>query len=133
MKPILNPGERILLPRSDLARKMLVDTLVQMGMEVDEVIAYRTVKVNRFNDEILEKIKDKSIHIITFTSSSTVKNFMELIEDKRELEGIKLASIGPVTTRTLAEYGFTPDIEAKNYTIQGLFDAIVESVNKEVG
>lgn len=133
LKPILNPGERILLPRSDLARKMLVDTLVQMGMEVDEVIAYRTVKVNRFNDEILEKIKDKSIHIITFTSSSTVKNFMELIEDKRELEGIKLASIGPVTTKTLAEYGFTPDIEAKNYTIQGLFDAIVESVNKEVG
>ncbi len=131
LQPLLQPGERILLPRSDLARKVLVDALVQMGMQVDEVIAYYTKKVDRFDAEILEKLRDKSIHIVTFTSSSTVKNFMELIGDVALLQGIKLASIGPVTTKTLAEFGLTPDIEAKDYTIAGLYDAIVEAVHKE--
>lgn len=130
LKPLLSPGERILLPRSDLARKVLVDTLEEMGMHVDEVVAYHTVKVNRFDNEIIEKIKDKSIHVVTFTSSSTVKNFMELIGDKTILEGIKLASIGPVTTKTLKDFGLTPDIEAVDYTIQGLFNAIVEAIHK---
>ena len=131
LKPLLTPGEKILLPRSDLARTLLVDTLGEMGMEVEEVIAYRTKKVDRFNEEILEKLRDKSIHIVTFTSSSTVKNFMALIGDPAILEGIRLASIGPVTTKTLAEFGLTPDIEASDYTIKGLFNAIVETVNKE--
>ena len=131
LKPLLQPGERILLPRSDLARDVLVDVLKQMGMIVDEVIAYRTKKVDRFNAEIIEKIKDKSIKIVTFTSSSTVKNFMSFIEDKSILEGIKLASIGPITSKTLKEFGFEPDIEAEEYTIKGLYDAIVAYVNKE--
>lgn len=131
LKPLLNFGEKILLPRSDLARTLLVDTLRDLGMKVDEVVAYRTKKVDRFNDEILEKLRDKSIHIVTFTSSSTVKNFMELVGDKEILEGIRLASIGPVTTKTLAEFGLTPDIEATDYTIKGLFNAIVGTVNKE--
>ena len=131
LKPLLTPGEKILLPRSDLARTLLVDTLGEMGMEVEEVIAYRTKKVDRFNEEILEKLRDKSIHIVTFTSSSTVKNFMALIGDPAILEGIRLASIGPVTTKTLEEFGLTPDIEASDYTIKGLFNAIVETVNKE--
>ena len=131
LKPLLNFGEKILLPRSDLARTLLMDTLRDLGMKVDEVVAYRTKKVDRFNDEILEKLRDKSIHIVTFTSSSTVKNFMELVGDKEILEGIRLASIGPVTTKTLAEFGLTPDIEATDYTIKGLFNAIVETVNKE--
>ena len=131
LKPLLQPGEKILLPRSDLARQVLVDTLLAMGMQVDEVVAYRTKKVDRFNEEILEKLREKSIHMVTFTSSSTVKNFMELVGDPQILEGIRLASSGPVTTKTLAEFGLTPDIEASEYTIQGLFDAIVASVNKE--
>ena len=131
LKPLLNFGEKILLPRSDLARTLLVDTLRDLGMKVDEVVAYRTKKVDRFTDEILEKLRDKSIHIVTFTSSSTVKNFMELVGDKEILEGIRLASIGPVTTKTLAEFGLAPDIEATDYTIKGLFNAIVETVNKE--
>lgn len=131
LKPLLQPGEKILLPRSDLARQVLVDTLLAIGMQVDEVVAYRTKKVDRFNEEILEKLREKSIHMVTFTSSSTVKNFMELVGDPQILEGIRLASIGPVTTKTLAEFGLTPDIEASEYTIQGLFDAIVASVNKE--
>lgn len=132
LKPILKPGERILLPRSDLARKVLVDTLIEMGMQVDEVVAYHTKKVDRFDEEVIEKLREKAIHIVTFTSSSTVKNFMALIDDdKALLEGVKLASIGPVTTKTLADYGLEPDIEASEYTIQGLFEAIVGTVNKE--
>ena len=131
LKPLLSAGERILLPRSDLARTVLVDVLKEMGMEVDEVIAYKTKKVDRFNEELIEKIKDKSMHIITFTSSSTVKNFMEIVEDRSLLDGVLLASIGPITTQTLKEFGCTPDIEAKEYTIKGLYDAIVSYVKEE--
>lgn len=131
LKPLLTEGQKILLPRSDLARTVLVNVLKEMGMVVDEVIAYKTKKADRFNDEIIEKLQDKSIHTVTFTSSSTVKNFMEIIEDKSILEGIQLASIGPVTTQTLNEFGLKPDIEAKEYTIQGLFDAIVAAQHKE--
>lgn len=131
LKPLLSPGEKILLPRSDLARQVLVETLRDMGMVVDEVIAYRTKTVDRFDEEIREKLAAHAISIVTFTSSSTVKNFMALIGDTALLEGVKLASIGPVTTKALADYGLTPDIEASDYTIQGLFDAIVEAVNKE--
>lgn len=126
LKPLINPGEKILLPRSDLARTILVDVLKEMKAEVDEVIAYQTVKENLVDDELLEKLNNKSIQIITFTSSSTVHNLMDLIKDKSILEGIILASIGPVTSNTLKEYGLKPQIEAKEYTIDGLFSEIID-------
>lgn len=131
LKPLLKPGEKILLPRSDLARTVLVDVLKELGMVVDEVVAYRTKKVDQFDEQIREKLAEGSIHIVTFTSSSTVKNFMEIVQDPKLLEGVKLASIGPVTTEALQSFGLAPDIEASTYTIQGLFDAIVENVKKE--
>ncbi|MBS3969636.1 MAG: uroporphyrinogen-III C-methyltransferase [Clostridia bacterium] len=123
-------GKKILLPRADIARKILPESLKAMGADVHEVTAYKTVKGNGQLNNVKDLLVNKKINIITFTSSSTVKNFISMF-DKNELpellKGIKLASIGPITTRTAVELGLSIDIEAAEYTLDGLLQAILVS------
>ncbi|MCR3922930.1 MAG: uroporphyrinogen-III C-methyltransferase, partial [Firmicutes bacterium] len=76
----LHPGERILLPRADIARSILPETLQTLGAEVDNVIAYRTIHGNGDAVLLKELLADGMIHYVTFTSSSTVRNFVELLD-----------------------------------------------------
>lgn len=128
LKAFLNPGDKILLPRGDLARPILVESLMEMKMDVNEVITYRTLAENRDQEELLEKLEDKMIHLITFTSSSTVTNFLKIFTDnqrqKELLEGVKIACIGPITAATAEENGLKPDLIAEDYTIDGLIEVI---------
>lgn len=130
LKDKINAGEKVLLPRADLARQVLVDSLVTLGAEVNEVVAYQTVLACHTDTALLlEKLKAKEIHILTFTSSSTVTNFLHLIgENKGLLDGIEIACIGPVTAETAEKAGLHVDIVANQYTIDGLIDAIVKHV-----
>lgn len=130
LKDKINVGEKVLLPRADLARQVLVDSLVTLGAEVNEVVAYQTVLACHTDTALLlEKLKAKEIHILTFTSSSTVTNFLHLIgENKGLLDGIEIACIGPVTAETAEKAGLHVDIVANQYTIDGLIDAIVKHV-----
>jgi uroporphyrinogen-III synthase len=68
-------------------------------------------------------------HLVTFTSSSTVRNFVALLGERESLEGIRLASIGPVTSSTLRELGLPVDLQAKQFTIPGLVKAIVRAMS----
>lgn len=122
----IQPGDKVLVPRADLARQVLIDSLVSMGAEVNEVIAYRTVSADDTDtDMLLEKLQNKEIHLLTFTSSSTVTNFMELMKGHEDLiQGITVACIGPITAETAAKKGLTADIVADSYTIDGLVEAI---------
>lgn len=126
LKDTVAAGEKVLLPRADLARPVLAESLTAMGLDVHEVVAYQTVLADD-NDAILrEKLKNGEIHVVTFTSSSTVKNFMTLIDkDKTLIENIVIACIGPITAQSAREMGLTVHIEAKEYTIDGLVQAIV--------
>ena len=126
MKDKIQPGDKVLLPRADLARQVLVDSLIQLGAEVNEVIAYQTVLADETDTQLLlEKLQDKEIHVLTFTSSSTVTNFLTLIGENRELiEGITIACIGPITAETAEKNGLKVDICAEKYTIDGLVEAI---------
>jgi uroporphyrinogen III methyltransferase/synthase len=126
MKDKIQPGDKVLLPRADLARQVLVDSLIQLGAEVNEVIAYQTVMADETDTQLLlEKLQDKEIHVLTFTSSSTVTNFLTLIGENRELiEGITIACIGPITAETAEKNGLKVDICAEKYTIDGLVEAI---------
>lgn len=127
LKDDVTPGEKVLLPRADLARPILVEALTQMGLEVNEVVAYQTVLASEDQFLLMEKIKAGEVHVVTFTSSSTVKNFMTLInDDKRLLEGMTVACIGPVTAETAEKMGIKVDIVAEEYTIDGLVNAIVQ-------
>jgi uroporphyrinogen III methyltransferase/synthase len=117
---------KILLPRAAVARDLVPVELSKRGAQVDVVEAYRTVPPADAASRA-KKIfgaKDRP-DWITFTSSSTVKNFLE-IAGKEALEGVRVASIGPVTTATARECGLEVAVEAKPYTLDGLLAAIVE-------
>jgi uroporphyrinogen-III synthase len=126
-------GKRILLVRAKVARDVIPRELRKAGAYVDVVEAYETVVPvsSRTRLRAALKSQDKRPDVITFTSSSTAKNFLSLLASGRsrkrppQLEGITLASIGPVTSETLRELKLGVDIEAKQYTISGLIEAIV--------
>ncbi|MDA8235236.1 MAG: uroporphyrinogen-III C-methyltransferase [Clostridia bacterium] len=122
-------GKQVLLPRADIARKVLPDTLKQMGAQVDDVVAYQTVKGSGNAAQLREMLNKKQIQMVTFTSSSTVKNFVELLATPDYLqlmEGVKVACIGPITAKTARNLGLQVNIEAAEYTIEGLIKAILE-------
>jgi len=126
-------GERVLLVRAKVARDVIPNALREMGARVHVMEAYETVVPESSRTAIIEALSDpnKKPFAITFTSSSTVKNFVELLgEDRIQssiLDGVKLCSIGPVTSNTLKQNKLRVDVEAKEYTIPGLVEAIAKS------
>ena len=126
-------GKKILLPRAKEARPVLPVELTRMGAEVDEVTAYRTIKDMENADELIKALEDKTVDVITFTSSSTVKNFKELLPADRFaqlIDGVKVASIGPITAETAKELGFEVHIIADIFTIPGLCESILKYYGK---
>jgi len=111
-------GKRILLPRAAVARDLVPIELAKRGATVDVVEAYRTCLPQTPNDLNLDA------DWLTFTSSSTVKNFLALV-GRAPFANAKVASIGPVTSETLRANGLTVHVEAKPHTMDGLLDAIL--------
>ena len=125
--------KKILLPRAAAARPILPKELKKMGAEVEEIPAYETLKVTESTDDLVQQLEDRRIDLITFTSSSTVKNFKALLPSenfKKLIQGVTIASIGPITTDTASELGFEVHITADSYTIPGLVDAILQHYQK---
>lgn len=133
LKGRICPGDAVLLPRADIARKDLVELLERQGARVDEVAAYRTVAYEGPREEVRRMIREGEIDLITFTSASTVRNFTSMIgEDLLPLpEGTVVASIGPVTSRTAGELGLPVHVEASRHTIEGLLEAMLEYYRKK--
>ncbi len=120
-------GRRILLPRAAVARDVVPDALRNRGAVVDVFEAYRTIVPEDAPARAAELFGTDKPDWVTFTSSSTVKNFCEAA-GVRALTGVRVASIGPVTSATLRELGISVDAEANVYTTDGLADAIVAAV-----
>ncbi len=126
-------GKRVLLVRAKVARDVIPRELQKAGAHVDVVEAYETVVPERSRQRLTSALSDsrRAPHVITFTSSSTVRNFVELAGKRaarRALSrGVQAASIGPVTSGTLREFGLPAHIQAKEYTIPGLVKAIVKA------
>jgi len=128
-------GKRILLVRAKVARDVIPKELRKAGASVDVVEAYETIVPKSSRTRLWAALKDprKRPDVVTFTSSSTVKNFVTLLGASRrarrpaQLQGVTLASIGPVTSATLRDLGLGVDVEAKPFTIPGLVKAIVGS------
>jgi len=120
-------GKRILLPRAAVARDLAPAELTKLGARVDVVEAYRTVVPRDTAARVREVFFGlRKPDWITFTSSSTVANFVHAA-GSHTLEGVKIASIGPVTSATARKYGLEVAVEASPYTIDGLTTAIVRS------
>ncbi|MDA3832706.1 MAG: uroporphyrinogen-III C-methyltransferase [Spirochaetales bacterium] len=127
-------GKRILLPRAKEARPILPVELAKMGAEIDEITAYCTKEVRDNADLLLSRLEEGTIDLITFTSSSTVKNFHALIPPAKFndlMKDVTIASIGPITSDTAKALGFDVHIVAESYTIPGLCDAIKQFYNQK--
>ena len=122
-------GKRVLLARAKVARDVIPRELRKLGAKVDVVEAYETVTPKSSQQKIRALMKNPKLrpHIVTFTSSSTVRNFVQLCGAHTPVhEGVQFASIGPITSATLRELGMPVHIEAREYTIPGLIQAIVD-------
>lgn len=113
---------RILIARAEKARDLLPKTLSGMGAIVDEVFVYQTVPETRDITGARNRLSREGADLITFTSSSTVDNFLDL--KLPWPAGMKVASIGPITSATARERGLKVDVEAKRHDIVGLIEAI---------
>lgn len=121
------PSHRVLLARAEEARDVLPESLKAMGAEVWDVPVYKTVLGGANRDELQRLLRDKEIHTVTFTSSSTVRNFVKLLDGEVALlDNVKLYSIGPITSATAREHGLTVFKEAAQYTIGGLVEVLLE-------
>jgi uroporphyrinogen III methyltransferase/synthase len=117
-------GRRILIPRAREARELIPEELARRGAEVEVLPVYETLPDGSGAEEIAARLARGEVDLITFTSSSTVRNFFRLLGEV-ELAGVLLAAIGPATADTLREFGRTADIVAEEHTILGLVEAMV--------
>lgn len=130
LKDIINENDKILIPRAKNARDFLISKLSEKCY-VKEVITYESVIDNNKKNLALEVIEDESVDYITFASSSTVKNFITLIgkENLKKLENKKIISIGPITSKTIEDFGLGVYKEAEVATIDSTIEAISNDNN----
>jgi uroporphyrinogen-III synthase len=124
-------GKRVLLVRAKVARDVIPQELRKAGAHVDVVEAYETVVPQASRGRLQSVLRNprRRPHVVTFTSSSTVRNFVGLVGSRGDisLDGVRMASIGPVTSSTLRELGLRADIAAKEFTIPGLVRALLRA------
>lgn len=120
-------GVTVLLPGADIGGEMLPEGLARLGAQVDQVVAYRTVTPERMAEHAKELLAFGTLDAATFTGSSTVRNLVSLLDgDPQPIRGLLVASIGPATSRTAKELGLQVDVEAREHTIPGLVQSLVE-------
>lgn len=119
---------RVLIPRAEITRDVLATMLTKLGAIVDETIAYRTVPETNDISGALARFDAEDVDLITFTSSSTVENFLAL--RPKLPKNLKTASIGPVTTQTMRKSGLRIDFEATQHDIPGLVAVILREFGK---
>jgi uroporphyrinogen III methyltransferase/synthase len=133
LRPEEMRGKKVLVPRAAEARDVLIRTIREWGASVDVVEAYRTVAPSADPAPLRAMLLSGEIDMITFTSSSTVKNFKAIFaadDLSRLLSRATVACIGPITRNTAGEIGMRVDLVAEEYTIAGLTHAIVEYFEK---
>ena len=122
-------GLKFLIPRAKVAREIIPEKLKELGADVTVATAYENVKPAGTVDHVRRLFEEKKIDVVTFTSSSTVHNFVEMLDQKRYkdfIDGVAVACIGPITAKTAGQFGMTVDIMPQEYTIPALVDAMVE-------
>ncbi len=123
-------GVRILIPRAARAREILPEQLRKMGARVDVVDAYKTISPKGDTAGIRDMLEKGTLHMVTFTSSSTVTNFVNMFGSEKQrltdvwMKRVKVACIGPITADTARDRGFSVDLMPSDYTIEALTQAI---------
>jgi uroporphyrinogen III methyltransferase / synthase len=129
LRRVVGPADRVLLPRAKETRDLLVVELRRLGVAVTEVPAYQTRRIDDGVVRLREALAAGSVDAVTFTSSSTARNFAEQFSDEERSAWrgrMAVASIGPITAATAAEYGLSTDVMPSEYTIPALARALAE-------
>jgi uroporphyrinogen-III synthase len=119
-------GHRVLLPQAAGARTILAERLKEAGAQVTEVEAYRAAGDARGAAGVRERLERGEIDVLTFTSSSTVEQFVEAVGAGADTHGALVAAIGPITAQTARDLGLVVDVVAHEQTVPGLIAALVE-------
>lgn len=128
-------GKKFLFPRAEEARDVIPEGILKSGGEIDIIPVYKNV-MPRVKDEDVQKLLDSGADIITFSSSSTIKNFLKIVGEKKGmkfLDNLVVACIGPTTAATAKEYKIRVNIVAREHTINGLIEALEDYYNKTKG
>ncbi|WP_443066280.1 uroporphyrinogen-III synthase [Streptomyces sp. NBC_01262] len=122
--PVFDPIDRVFLPRADIATETLVAGLVELGWEVDDVTAYRTVRASPPPADTREAIKGGGFDAVLFTSSSTVRNLVGIAGKPHNVTII--ACIGPATAKTAEEHGLRVDVMSPEPSVHALAQALAD-------
>ncbi|MER6389820.1 bifunctional uroporphyrinogen-III C-methyltransferase/uroporphyrinogen-III synthase [Streptomyces sp. NPDC001523] len=122
--PVFDPIDRVFLPRADIATETLVAGLIELGWEVDDVTAYRTVRASPPPADTREAIKGGGFDAVMFTSSSTVRNLVGIAGKPHNVTVI--ACIGPATAKTAEEHGLRVDVLSPEPSVSKLAEALAE-------
>lgn len=119
-------GKRLLLLRADIARPALPKLLEDAGAQVTELTVYQTKRVEVLPEKVIAALRGGAVDWVTFTSSSTVNNMVEILGEERGLlDKVKIASIGPITSQSIRSWNLEPTVEACTSNIEGLIDALM--------
>ena len=125
-------GVRFLMPRAEVAREVLPDTIREMGGHMTVPPAYRAVIPSRRPKRLERFLREGRISVAVFTSGATFDNFLALVDDAMELlKGVAIASIGPVTRKAIEKAGLKVAIEPDQATNEALVEAIIDWVGRE--
>jgi uroporphyrinogen III methyltransferase/synthase len=128
-------GSRILIPRAEVAREILPEQLRELGATVDVIPVYRTIAPTTDVVSLTQQFHNGEVAAVTFTSSSTVRNFVELLGGvgvvKPLVARVVIACIGPITARTAEEHGLTVTVMPAENTVPALAEAIVRHFKEE--
>ena len=127
LKDIVSKEDKILIPRAKNAREFLVKKLNEIS-NVTEVVTYESVMDDSKKEEAINALEEGNLDYITFASSSTVTNFINLIgeENKDKLSNTKIISIGKITTKTILDNGLEVYKESEKASIESMIDAMSE-------
>jgi uroporphyrinogen III methyltransferase/synthase len=126
-------GKKILIARAAEARDVLPEGLKKLRAQVDVVTAYETINSGKKKNELEALLKENQIDVITFTSSSTVNNFVKIMGRNFSLpKSVKIACIGPVTAAAAKKAGFPVDIHQEEYTMEGLVQALIDYFETQI-
>jgi len=120
-------GEKVLIPRAQAGREILPEELRKIGIEADVVPVYKVIRPDIDASWLKRRLRNKEIDVVTFTSGSCVRNFIEFLgmeEYKILLQGVKIACISPVTAESAKKFGIEADIVPERYTVEDLAEAI---------
>lgn len=131
--PLVHSGERVLIPKGNLARDVIASSLREKGVIADEVIIYETYFPEESRVLLLELLKSQGLDIISFTSPSTVDHFMSVVNEYNLQENIRdciITCIGPIAKKRAEKYGLKVDVMPDVYTVPNMVQGTISFLNK---